>query len=442
MSRTSCYYRRRIVQRRDNHPSERACPYKRQASTQPMKRVVMIAYHFPPLAGSSGIQRTLRFARHLPAFGWEPVILTAAPRAYERTADDQLADIPEGLEVVRAPAWDTARHFAIGGRYPGFLARPDRWISWWLGAVPAGRKLIDRFAPKAIWSTYPIATAHRIGSTLHAHSRLPWIADFRDPMAQEGYPEDPATWRSYARIEADAIARTAASTYTTPSALALYQQRYPEQASRMHLLENGYDEETFSSTAGGEPLNPGKLTLLHSGIVYPSERDPSALFGALARLKQSAPSTYACLQVRFRAPVHDALLNQLAAQHDVQDAIETLPAIGYRDALAEMLRADGLLILQASNCNAQIPAKLYEYMRAGRPILVLSDPIGDTAATSRAAGLSAIAPLDDDSKIAAVLERFVLTPHTGTHATRTAVECASRLGRTRELAGLLDAIFS
>lgn len=405
-----------------------------------MKRVVMIAYHFPPLAGSSGIQRTLRFARHLPAFGWEPIILTADTRAYERIADDQLADIPEGLEVVRAPAWDTARHLSIGGRYFGFLARPDRWISWWLGAVPAGRKLISRFAPQAIWSTYPIATAHRIGSTLHAHSHLPWVADFRDPMAQEGYPADPATWRSFARIEADAIVHSAASTFTTPSALALYQQRYPEHASRMHLLENGYDEETFSAAAGGEPLNPGKLTLLHSGIVYPSERDPGALFGALARLKHSAPDRYSRLKVRFRAPVHDELLRQLAAQHDVQDAIETLPPVGYRDALAEMLRADGLLILQASNCNAQIPAKLYEYMRAGRPILVLSDPIGDTVATSRAAGLSAIAPLDDDGEIAALLDRFLIAPDTGTHPTSPAVEGASRLGRTRELARLLDTV--
>ena len=49
-----------------------------------MKRVLMIAFHFPPLAGSSGIQRTLRFARHLPQFGWEPLVLTAHPRAYER----------------------------------------------------------------------------------------------------------------------------------------------------------------------------------------------------------------------------------------------------------------------------------------------------------------------------------------------------------------------
>jgi hypothetical protein len=87
----------------------------------------MIAYHFPPLQGSSGIQRTLRFARYLPEFGWEPIVLTAHPRAYESVADDQLSDTPAGLHVCRAFALDTSRHLAIGSRYPALRARPDRW---------------------------------------------------------------------------------------------------------------------------------------------------------------------------------------------------------------------------------------------------------------------------------------------------------------------------
>ena len=81
-----------------------------------MKKVLMIAYHFPPLAGSSGIQRTLRFAQQLPEFGWQPIVLTADPRAYERTSDDLLDQLPAGLVVKRAFALDTARHLSFGGR--------------------------------------------------------------------------------------------------------------------------------------------------------------------------------------------------------------------------------------------------------------------------------------------------------------------------------------
>ena len=409
-----------------------------------MKTVLMIAYHFPPIHGSSGVQRTLRFARYLPECGWRPIVLTVHPRAYEKIADDQLKDIPQGVKVLRTQAWDTARHFALAGRYPGFLARPDRWISWWLSAVPAGLHAIRKYRPDALWSTYPIATAHRIGASLHARTKLPWIADFRDPMAQDDYPRDPATWKSFSRIERTCIEQASISTFTTPSALDTYRSRYPEFENRLHLLENGYDEETFQSAApqstDGEPspLNPGCITLLHSGIVYPSERDPTHLFKALHQIKVHHPESYARLRIRFRAAVHDDLLRQLAEENDVSSAIEIMPPVGYRDALAEMLQADGLLILQASNCNAQIPAKLYEYLRTRRPIISLTDTEGDTARTCRAAGLSAIAPLNQTTAICDLLVRFLSNSHPGFKPTEDAIRQASRQGRTEQLAQLLE----
>ena len=58
-----------------------------------MPRILLVAYHFPPLAGSSGIQRTLRFVQHLPKFGWQPMVLSAHPRAYERVSDDLSAEV-------------------------------------------------------------------------------------------------------------------------------------------------------------------------------------------------------------------------------------------------------------------------------------------------------------------------------------------------------------
>ncbi len=403
-----------------------------------MKRVLMIAYHFPPLAGSSGIQRTLRFARYLPVFGWQPTVLTAHPRAYQKVSDDQLADVPKGVEVIRAPAWDTARHLSIAGRYPGFLARPDRWVSWRLGAGWEGRKLSRRQQLDAIWSTYPIATAHLIGSALARQSGLPWIADFRDPMAQPDYPSDPLVWRSFDRIERETVRRAHSSTFTSPSAVQTYRDRYPAQADRISLLENGYDEETFAGAVHGKSLNRDRLTLLHSGIVYPSERDPTQLFAALQRLKQDHFALYGRIAVRFRAPVHDELLYGLAQRYDVGDCIEIKPSIGYRDALAEMLSADGLLILQAANCNAQVPAKLYEYLRAGRPIIALADPAGDTAMVARNAGIQTIAPLEDVHAIIRILTHFVDRPSDGSLPSGSAIASASRRKRTQQLADLLN----
>jgi len=126
----------------------------------------------------------------------------------------------------------------------------------------------------------------------------------------------------------------------------------------------------------------------------------------------------------------------------VNDLVEVLPPLPYRDALAEMLAADGLLVLQAANCNEQIPAKLYEYLRAGRPILGLTDRGGDTAEALRTAGITHIAALEDSATIADMLGRFIDDLHTGTapFPDPANVRQASRRERTALLAHVLDAV--
>lgn len=410
----------------------------------PDRSVLMIAYHFPPLAGSSGIQRTLRFVQQLPALGWQPLVLTAVPRAYERVSDDLLLDVPTLTPVRRAFALDAARHLSIGGRYVAATARPDRWASWQFDGVRQGLKLIKEFRPRAIWSTFPIPTAHLIAAQLQQKSGLPWVADFRDPMAQDGYPADPKLWAAFDRLERRTIEMASASIFTTPGAARIYQQRYPSRADRIGVLENGYDEESFAHAERSDPeprpLIPGLLTLLHSGIVYPAERDPTQLMVALQRLKAAGLVSAADFRLRFRASVHDELLQSLARQHQVTDLIETLPPIVYAQALREMRCADALLVMQSSGCNEQIPAKVYEYLRARRPIICLSDPVGDTAGVLRDAGLPAIARLDDVDDIERTLVQFLRAVRIGQAALPDpeAVKRASRHDRSGDLAALLN----
>jgi glycosyltransferase involved in cell wall biosynthesis len=407
-----------------------------------MKQVLMVAFHFPPLAGSSGIQRTLRFAAHLPSFGWQPTVLAPHTRAYERTSDDLMSEVSPEVAVERAFALDTRRHLSARGRYPWWLASPDRWTSWrWGTALCAGR-VMRRRRPDVLWSTYPIATAHVIGADLHRRFRIPWVADFRDPMAQDGYPADARIWNAFKAIEEHTVATARRSVFVTPGAARVYENRYPRFASNIRVLPNGYDEASFAALAGvtPEPLSPGATTVLHSGIVYPSERDPRCLFEALGRLHQAGTFAQRPLKLRFRASGNDAMLNELTRRHGLQSVVEVLPPIEYRDALAEMLRADGLLILQASNCNEQIPAKLYEYFRARRPVLALTDPSGDTAGAMRAAGIGAIARLDSADDIAMALKGFLESIQEGRAALpdASAVARLERREQARDLAALLE----
>lgn len=412
-----------------------------------VKRVLMVAFHFPPLRGSSGIQRTLKFAQYLLRFGWTPVVLSAHPRAYTNSGDDQMRDIPSEVVVHRAFALDAARHLSVKGRYLGFMALPDRWVWWVLGAVPAGLRLLRKYRPEVIWSTYPIASAHLIGLCLHRLTGIPWIADMRDPMTDEGYPTNPLTRRAFLWIEAQTIAHCTRAVCTTPGAIKTYERRFPEvPKSRFCLIENGYDEENFAQaelqTGASSPSAERPLTLVHSGVIYPSERDPIPLFQAIASLHAAGRIGPGSFRLLLRATGHDEYLAALIKEYGIDSMIVLAPHMPYREALAEMLSADGLLILQASNCNHQVPAKLYEYLRARRPILALTDPAGDTALVLRTAGIDTIAPLDSKDGIIGALSKFIDSIESGVAplAREESIVDSSRQARAHVLARLLDAV--
>lgn len=414
------------------------------ASVVATPAVLLVAFHFPPQRGSSGIQRTLKFAQHLPGLGWKPLVLSAHRRAYASSSDDQMGDVPADLVVRRPFALDSSRHLAIRGRYLRPMALPDRWVSWLFGAVPAGLKLIREHRPRVLWSTYPIPTAHLIAYLLKRRTGLPWIADMRDPMTEKGTPGNRMQWHAYRWVEKLTVHNCDRLVFTTPGAMAMYQARYPEvPAARFRLIENGYDEDDFvRATANYQPApktGQRPLVLLHSGIIYPLERDPGPMMAALGELRREGSIGPDVLRVVLRAAVHEDLLAGLIAQHGLQDVVVLEPPVPYRAALAEMLDADGLLVMQATHCNSQIPAKVYEYMRARRPILALTDPDGDTASTLRGAGIDTIARLDDKDDIKAGVLRFIglLKDGAAPLPPENAYQYYSRRSRSGQLAALL-----
>jgi hypothetical protein len=408
-------------------------------------RALLIAFHFPPQAGSSGIQRSLSFSRHLPASGWEPMVLTARAGVYETQNPSQLGSIPANLLVRRAFALDAKNHLGWRGRYLNASALPDRWVTWSLGAVPAGLSMIRARRPRLIWSTFPIATAHLIGLALHRLTGLPWVADFRDPMLQPAYPTHPTQRRMYAWIEQQTIRRCSKAVFTTYGAMLSYRERFPElDPDKFVVIENGYEDDAFDSLVETPPAAPGAhsqpLTLVHSGLLYDTGRDPSPFFDALAQLKARGVIDAQNLRVVLRAPGNSAGVNALIERYAVADIAVTAAPVPYRDALAEMLAADGLLLFQGTPFNNQIPAKVYEYFRARRPIFGLVDPRGETARALTDGGFDDMAAIDDAAEIATRLERFLirLREQTAHVAPVELVQRSSRTHRARQLAALFD----
>lgn len=409
------------------------------------KTVLMIGLHFPPSALSSGHLRLLAFAKHLPARGWDSVVLSATRCAYQDIDPGSIRSIPDTCSVYRAWALDSRRHLGLFGKYPSILAQPDRWSSWWPAAVACGLRLIKRYQMQAIWSTYPVMTAHCVAYALNRLTGIPWIADFRDPVAVAVAQSDTRTIRSQTRWEERVVKRAACSVFTAPGAMRLYAERYPaaQAERRFEVIENGYDESAFSAVSVGTSRGPGRpLVLVHSGTLYREGRDPVPFFTALARLRATGAIRSGDLKVVLRASGSEPAYARELQRLELEEIVALAPRISAQDALAEQENADGLLLFQGAEYDRQIPAKAYEYLRIGRPIFALVGEHGDTAALLRHSGGADLVPLDDVNAITERLSGFIAALRAGTapHARADAVAGYSRQAGAALLADLLDRV--
>lgn len=408
-----------------------------------MKKVLIVAYHFPPQAESSGYLRSLKFCRYLPGEGWQPHVLTVHPRAYERTNLSQLNEIPPSVHVDRVFARDTQRHLSFRGRYLRAMALPDRWVSWCLGAIPAGYRTIRKEKFDVILTTFPIASAVLIGWILHRLTGRPWIADFRDSMTEPDYPRDRSTWRVYRWLEQRTVRDAARLIFTASSAVRMYLERYPElSADRCSLIMNGYDEEDFRDLHPSPSVPSQPFRLVHMGLLYPIERDPRPFFQAVSQLRKEGKLDPARVRVELRASGYESVYQPMIQAEGLENLVHLLPPLPYRESLQNSANADGLLLFQAACCDHQIPAKVFEYLRLAKPILALTSHTGDTAALLRQTGGATIVDSADWQAIYRVLPEFLKAIETLSHPRPepSLLEQYSRKGQARALAHLLNGV--
>ena len=414
--------------------------------------LLMISFHFPPIVGSSGYLRALKFAKFLPQFSINPFVLTAHVRAYPKIAEQnyRLLDQCQKASITRAQAFDSSRHLALFGKYPEIFAIPDKWVSWSFFGENTGKKLIKEHKIDAIWCTYPIASALKLGLALHQKTGLPLFTDLRDPIWEEETWVGSRKQHYLKELEQQVLNSSQQVIFTSPGTITKYKQRYPGQFDdKYQLLLNGYDEDDYrplkprsedtatdesSATAQGKHR---KLVFLHSGLLPKYERDPSDFFQALSQLKKDGVLNATQHIIRFRGCGHESLYQTQIDQLGIADLIDFQPPCSYGEALQEQLYADFLVVFQAATCNWQIPAKIYEYLRAERPIIALTPEDSDTAWLLKENGVSpdAIAPLDDAATIASVIQKAVSKTSL---RTKNSLENLSREKQSEVLAGILQ----
>jgi len=408
-----------------------------------MRRTVLItSVYFPPSA-LSGPKRLLAFAKYLPEYGWDTTVLTANPRVYEAVDPASVRLIPDSCEVHRTFALDVKRQLGIRGRYPSILARPDRWASWIPSAVLRGLLLIKQRNVRAILSSYPAMTSHCVAHWLNRLTGVPWIADFRDPVTGVDNVLAPNILRSRLCWEERTLRRAARIIFTTAGAARSCAERHPETGgpNRISVIANGYDDDAFSDVPE-QPVRAGNgrpLVLVHSGLLYPEGRNPVPFLTALAQLAAAGDANARAVRVVLRASGSEQRYADAISRLGIESIVSLGPRISGRDALIEQAQADGLLLFQGPQYDHQIPAKVYEYMRIGRPVFALVGENGDTAALLRSTGGAEIVPIDDVSTIQTRLHAFIGTLRNGTapHVEPSVAAQFSRRAQTGKLAELL-----
>src|SRR5713226_2497088 len=92
-----------------------------------MPTVLIIAPDFAP-SGLPPATRVRFFAKHLPEFGWEPIVLTVDPKHYEAAVDPENVQLlPPSLEVIRTGAFSTRWTRKIG---IGDIGMRSLWQHW------------------------------------------------------------------------------------------------------------------------------------------------------------------------------------------------------------------------------------------------------------------------------------------------------------------------
>src|SRR5574341_72662 len=148
------------------------------------KKVLIIAYYFPPLGGA-GVQRALKFAKYLPEFGWEPVVLTVKKISYPAWDETFLQEIPPGAKIWRSGSLDPQRLVYLFSRLSNLKPAkqksgptgqtserlrflkwffiPDSKIGWSPFALGKGLRLVRKEKIDLIFSTSPPTTSHMVG---------------------------------------------------------------------------------------------------------------------------------------------------------------------------------------------------------------------------------------------------------------------------------------
>lgn len=400
------------------------------------RNVLIIAYHFPPRGGIA-VKRTVRFVKTLPLYGWRPVVLSVKLNLsdYKILDASALDELPEDLRVYRTQYFKKRRPFGRRhGEPPGardmaaiqekiskktfidieesllkniFMSAcgaasylwpfiPDIERGWVPIAAAHGREIIRREKIDAIYTTSPPHSTHLIGCALSKDAGIPWVADFRDDWVNNPLfrPSDPISAKIHRALEGKVVRSATRVVVTNGQTKESFLAKHPfSSEEKIVVIPNGYDPADF---AGIERKPFSKFTVINNGGLGPG-LSARHFLSALRSLIDEHPELRDEMRVLLVGggdPEGTKAIDEL----DLKDVVTVQGYIPYKDCLKQLVRAHLFLLFLTDEAggSGRTPAKLYEYLAAGRPVLGMVVE-GDAADKIRNMKLgSVVSPTDVD----------------------------------------------
>ncbi|HEX7490559.1 MAG TPA: glycosyltransferase [Candidatus Limnocylindrales bacterium] len=382
-------------------------------------RVLFIAYYFPPLGGV-GVQRTLKYARYLPLWGWRPVVVTPRNPAYLVRDPSLLDQLPADLEIERTSGLEPAR---LPNAVARLLSRGDRsgpaaskasamvgsptgggifgkllWksmIAWnrlwarilfpdaeagWVGfAVRRGMAVHRREAVDVIYSTSSPISCHVAASRIAAKTGLRWIADFRDPWIGNAFAADVPRrlGRRREKLELEIVTRADRIVFATEGLREAYSARYPFAADRMVVITNGYDraDSVASGTLARDESPNRRFRLVYTGSLY-GDTELAVFLDGLDLAVERHPELRDRLEVEFVGWLN-ANNRRVASAYTQPERLGSVlkfsDFLPHGEAMQRLAGADALLQIIGDGPNkGQIQGgKLMEYLGQDKQILAV-----------------------------------------------------------------------
>ena len=377
--------------------------------TTPTRRVLVVAYYFPPM-GLSGVQRTLKFVKYLPQFGWQPTVLSVEPRGYIAKDESLLEDlVGRDVRIVRTtpsgPSRLLGKREAVGlpaewkrkllSRLSDTFFIPDNKIGWKRRAVKRALALNKETPFDLIFATAPPFTDFLIGRKLKAKFNKPLVLDYRDPWVDYPFKFYPTPLHKLLNIYLERKALRASSHIVTTN------RRVKEQILRRHrfltyhdieIISQGFDPDDFppeSPRRRSTPAGERRMRITYAGIFW-EDRKPDQFLQAMHDLFAEKPRLRGRMEAVFIGNFREEN-KKLIAKLGLQDAVRVMDYLPHSDCIRELRTSDVLWMTVGDDLGS--PGKAYEYIGARKPILALA-PDGFLKSAVQEAGGTTVSPTD------------------------------------------------